>query len=136
MRSCGWLILKFSNDRSVCAPQYLSAGTCTSPKASVSARVAAILYAVAWKVRSKRGCRDREAARDAANVEDKLERLVYMDRVAAGADLQEKEVAKEGFDDKLNEGAAARGLAADNGAARTELPRADRSIMMDKSDNV
>jgi hypothetical protein len=39
IRSCGWLILKFSNDRSVCAPQYLSEATCTSPKASVSVRV-------------------------------------------------------------------------------------------------
>ena len=39
IRSCGWLILKFSKDRSVCAPQYLSEATCTSPKASVSVRV-------------------------------------------------------------------------------------------------
>ena len=51
IRSWGWLILKFSNDRSVCAPQYLSAGTWTSPKASVSALVSAIVFAVAWKNR-------------------------------------------------------------------------------------
>ena len=38
MRSCGWLILKFSNDRSVCAPQYLSSCTWISPKASLSVR--------------------------------------------------------------------------------------------------
>lgn len=49
MRSCGWLILKFSSERSVCAPQYLSAATCTSPKASVSALVSAILEVDAWK---------------------------------------------------------------------------------------
>lgn len=40
MRSWGWLILKLERDRSVCAPQYLSAGTWTGPKASVSVRVA------------------------------------------------------------------------------------------------
>lgn len=39
IRSCGWLILKFSNDRSVCAPQYLFAGTWMGPKASDSVRV-------------------------------------------------------------------------------------------------
>jgi len=39
IRSCGWFILKFSNDRSVCAPQYLLEATCTSPKASVSVLV-------------------------------------------------------------------------------------------------
>jgi len=31
--------LKFSNDRSVCAPQYLSEGTWSSPKASLSVLV-------------------------------------------------------------------------------------------------
>lgn len=31
--------MKFSSERSVCAPQYLSDSTCTSPKASVSVRV-------------------------------------------------------------------------------------------------
>lgn len=126
MRSCGWLILKFSNDRSVCAPQYLSAGTCTSPKASVSARVAAILYVVAWKFRWKRDC---EVVREAVDVEDKADRLVFIERQLAGAELEGKdfEVVNEGFDDNLKE-APALGLAAD--AARTELvPRADRSIM-------
>lgn len=50
MRSCGWLILKFSSDRSVCAPQYLSDGTWISPKASVSVRVEAILLVNAnWR---------------------------------------------------------------------------------------
>jgi len=43
MRSWGWLILKFSSERSVCAPQYLSDGTWISPKASLSVRVLAIL---------------------------------------------------------------------------------------------
>ena len=128
MRSCGWLILKFSNDRSVCAPQYLSAGTCTSPNASVSARVAAILYAVAWKFLWKRGWRDCEDVRD---VVDKVERLVYMDRQLAGAEFDAADLevvnVNEGFDDNLKE-APALGLAAD--AARTELvPRADRSIL-------
>jgi hypothetical protein len=50
IRSWGWLIRKFSSERSVCAPQYLSAGTWTSPNASVSALVfAAILVALPWK---------------------------------------------------------------------------------------
>ena len=39
MRSWGWLILKFSRERSVCAPQYLSEGTWISPKASLSVRI-------------------------------------------------------------------------------------------------
>lgn len=43
MRSWGWLMRKFSRERSVCAPQYLSAGTWISPKASLSVRVEAIL---------------------------------------------------------------------------------------------
>ena len=51
MRSCGWLILKFSNDLSVCAPQYLSLGTWISPKASLSARVEADILAVLANVR-------------------------------------------------------------------------------------
>lgn len=49
MRSWGWLMRKFSSERSVWAPQYLSAGTWTSPKASLSVRVAAaMLLAVVW----------------------------------------------------------------------------------------
>lgn len=43
MRSCGWLILKFSRERSVWAPQYLSAGTWISPKASLSVLVLAMV---------------------------------------------------------------------------------------------
>jgi hypothetical protein len=43
MRSWGWLMRKFSRERSVCAPQYLSAGTWISPKASLSVLVSAIL---------------------------------------------------------------------------------------------
>jgi hypothetical protein len=46
MRSCGWLILKFSSDRSVWAPQYLSDCTWTSPKASLSVRVLTMVRAV------------------------------------------------------------------------------------------
>ena len=50
MRSCGWLMRKFSSERSVWAPQYRSAATWISPKASLSALVlAAILVALAWK---------------------------------------------------------------------------------------
>ena len=51
MRSCGWLMRKFSSERSVCAPQYLSAGTWISPKASLSVRVSleAILSGVVWR---------------------------------------------------------------------------------------
>lgn len=49
MRSWGWLIRKFSRERSVWAPQYLSEGTWTSPKASVSVLVAAIVIDEAWK---------------------------------------------------------------------------------------
>lgn len=49
MRSAGWLMLKLVRDLSVWAPQYLSAGTWTSPKASVSALVSAILYVDAVK---------------------------------------------------------------------------------------
>ena len=43
MRSWGWLILKFSSERSVWAPQYLSLGTWSSPKASLSVRVLAMV---------------------------------------------------------------------------------------------
>lgn len=51
MRSWGWLMRKFSSERSVCAPQYLSAGTWISPKASLSVRVSleAILIDVEWR---------------------------------------------------------------------------------------
>src|SRR5437016_1061616 len=50
MRSWGWLMRKFSSERSVWAPQYLSAGTWISPKASLSVLVlAAILVALPWK---------------------------------------------------------------------------------------
>ena len=46
----GWLMRKFSRERSVWAPQYLSAGTWTSPKASLSVLVfVAILVVLAWK---------------------------------------------------------------------------------------
>lgn len=57
MRSWGWLMRKFSSDRSVWAPQYLSEGTWISPKASLSERVAAILRAVAWRSRLEEGVR-------------------------------------------------------------------------------
>lgn len=43
MRSWGWLILKFSSERSVWAPQYLSLSTWISPKASLSVRVLAMV---------------------------------------------------------------------------------------------
>jgi len=46
IRSCGWLILKFSRDLSVCAPQYLSDGTFISPKASLSVRIEEAIAAV------------------------------------------------------------------------------------------
>lgn len=49
IRSWGWLMRKFSRDRSVWAPQYLSPGTWISPKASLSVLVAAILVDEAWK---------------------------------------------------------------------------------------
>ena len=50
MRSCGWLILKFSRDRSVWAPQYLSEATWSSPKASLSVRVLAmVLVKLNWR---------------------------------------------------------------------------------------
>ena len=51
MRSWGWLMRKFSSERSVCAPQYLSPGTWISPKASLSVRVVAgaMMRAVLWK---------------------------------------------------------------------------------------
>lgn len=52
IRSCGWLILKFSSDRSVCAPQYLSAGTWISPKASVSVLVEPAIAEVDVKLRN------------------------------------------------------------------------------------
>lgn len=45
--------MKFSRDRSVCAPQYLLPGTWTSPKASLSVRVAAIVLDEAWKYRAE-----------------------------------------------------------------------------------
>jgi hypothetical protein len=47
MRSWGWLMRKFSSERSVCAPQYLSAGTWIWPKASLSVRAAEPLEAIA-----------------------------------------------------------------------------------------
>jgi hypothetical protein len=37
-------ILKFSSDRSVCAPQYRSAGTSIGPKVSVSVRVDVMIF--------------------------------------------------------------------------------------------
>jgi hypothetical protein len=69
MRSWGWLILKFSSERSVWAPQYLSLGTWTSPKASLSVRVLAMVevalnwrrcafrgvYLTVWRVTVERG---------------------------------------------------------------------------------
>lgn len=52
MRSWGRLMRKFSSERAVWAPQYLSAGTCTSPKASVSVLVLADMAdRVEWKSR-------------------------------------------------------------------------------------
>lgn len=59
MRSWGWLILKFDKDLCVWAPQYLSAGTCTSPNASVSALVSAMTADDAWNCLSNR-CWDVE----------------------------------------------------------------------------
>lgn len=50
IRSCGWLIRKFSKDLSVCAPQYLSDGTWISPKASVSVLVEEAILAVVANV--------------------------------------------------------------------------------------
>lgn len=57
MRSWGWLMRKFSSERSVWAPQYLSAGTWISPKASLSVLVLAMVAVVAlnWR-RWKRLC--------------------------------------------------------------------------------
>ena len=43
MRSWGWLMRKLDKDRSVWAPQYLSAGTWISPKASLSVLVLLLL---------------------------------------------------------------------------------------------
>ncbi len=78
--------MKFSNDLSVCAPQYLSAGTRTSPKASVSALVSAILFVVAWNCLSKRGCWEVwELFRDVASVLECVLESVYIDREAATA---------------------------------------------------
>jgi hypothetical protein len=54
MRSWGWLILKFSSDRSVWAPQYLSEGTWSSPKASLSVRVLAMLLVMLNRRRWKK----------------------------------------------------------------------------------
>lgn len=60
IRSCGWLILKFSNDRSVCAPQYLSEGTWISPKASLSVLISAAILVEDVKVRAMSGdCEER-----------------------------------------------------------------------------
>ncbi len=77
MRSCGWLMRKFSRERSVCAPQYRSAATCTAPKASVSvlvafADVAAILAALAWNRRYCwiAGCAERAEALSDATGDD------------------------------------------------------------------
>ena len=56
MRSWGWLMREFSSERSVWAPQYLSAGTLISPKASLSVLVlAAILTEPTWKYLWDRG---------------------------------------------------------------------------------
>lgn len=49
MRSCGWLMRKFSRERSVCAPQYLLASTWISPKASLSVRVCPMAVGLADK---------------------------------------------------------------------------------------
>ncbi len=63
MRSWGWLMRKFSRDRSVWAPQYLSPGTWISPKASLSVRVEAILKVV---VRNPRCCKEERGWREAS----------------------------------------------------------------------
>lgn len=52
IRSCGWLMRKLDSDLSVCAPQYLSAATWISPKASDSLLVAAILAMVVCRLRT------------------------------------------------------------------------------------
>lgn len=86
MRSWGWLMRKFSRDRSVWAPQYLSAGTWTSPKASLSVLVlAAILKDVAWRFRwNCRGCFD----------------LVVVERRLDCEDVDVREAEVEGADNE------------------------------------
>ena len=62
IRSCGWLILKFPNERCVCAPQYLLLSTWSSPKASVSVRVDAAILAVFAKARELECARPRDCS--------------------------------------------------------------------------
>lgn len=93
MRSWGWLILKFSSERSVCAPQYLSLCTWTSPKASLSVRVAAMMLRVDenWRVWNVAGARDwipMDAGR--GNVESVLLRMAPPLRAAHVRFLREE----------------------------------------------
>lgn len=85
MRSCGWLILKFSRERSVWAPQYLSAGTWTSPNASVSALVSAMARVVLVKYLCNEGI-ERICARE---VDEEREDVVGREMLLSLAALSE-----------------------------------------------
>ena len=116
MRSCGWLILKFSRDLSVWAPQYLSDGTWISPKASDSVLVSAICVAVTWKFLLA-----KELLKDTEDLEAKA----FEDDVIA-----ERGVKCLGAVQRAR--AVVLG-AADSGAAAAELTLADRNIVIDLS---
>ena len=114
MRSCGWLILKFSRDLSVWAPQYLSDGTWISPKASDSVLVPAIFVAEAWKFLLA-----KELLKDTADL-------------AANA-FGDDAIAERGVK-CLGAVQRARAVvlgAAESGAATAELTLADRSIVIE-----
>jgi hypothetical protein len=127
--------LKFSNDRSVCAPQYLSPGTCTSPKASVSALASTILYDVAWKFREKRGCVEKfESLWELAKEEDGV--VVYIERAVedTGFNLPAvEEVDLEEVEMKLLREAALEvlGLTADSPPAALAAHAELRSMFVD-----
>lgn len=113
MRSCGWLILKFSRDLSVWAPQYLSEGTWTSPKASDSVLVEAMCDEEALKYREA-----EEALREA------------VDLAAKALEEEAIETRGEGCLEAVHRALAVALGPADSGPARAELTLADRNMMI------
>ena len=91
------------------------------------------MYAVAWKCRWKRGSNPAwDIVRDEVDIDSGGYLFVYIDRATAYEYLLVIEfVQEEGEDEVLNPQAVVLGLTADSGAAaKTELPLADRSMIL------
>ena len=84
---------KFSSERSVWAPQYLSPGTWISPKASLSVRVeAAILLVVAWKSLLE-GCCGIAARAQAGRARSNVREVIDAEDAACESDVADVEAA-------------------------------------------